>query len=171
MDAILVERHTSIQLRPITERLLHAAGIRRGMHVLDLDCGCGDISLLAAEMVGPNGLILGVDRDSSRLETARHRAWRADFDHVYFLEAGIEDLREEGPFDAVIARNLLSHADDPVAAVRRAAQLLRHGGLIALHESSADVMRILMQAGLAGQELFAETVGGDPQYCAWAHKI
>jgi hypothetical protein len=49
-------------LRPITERLLRNAGIDAGMRVLDLGCGAGDVSMLAAELVGPEGSIVGIDR-------------------------------------------------------------------------------------------------------------
>jgi cyclopropane fatty-acyl-phospholipid synthase-like methyltransferase len=46
-------------LRPVTERLLRNVKIRAGMHVLDLGCGAGDVSMLAAEFVGPTGLVSG----------------------------------------------------------------------------------------------------------------
>jgi hypothetical protein len=44
--------HQAAILRPITERLLRGAGIGRGMRVLDLGCGAGDVSMLAAKLVG-----------------------------------------------------------------------------------------------------------------------
>ena len=158
-------------MQPTAERLLRAAGIRRGMHVLDLGCGTGDLSILAARLVGPNGLILGVDRDTAILETARSRAWMADLDQVYFLDAAIGDLRDEGPFDAVIGRNILERVEDPVAAVRQAAHLLRSGGVMAFHESSPGMMQILQDAGLMQPELFGESAAGAPQFGAWAHKL
>jgi ubiquinone/menaquinone biosynthesis C-methylase UbiE len=158
-------------LQPVTERLLRAAGVRRGMHVLDLGCGSGDVSLLAAGLVGPNGLILGVDHDPAVLETARNRAWRADLDQVYFLDSTLDALRDEGPFDAVVGRNILGHVSDPVATVRQAAGLLRPGGVIAFHEPSPAVMQILSDAGLESAELFGESTAGQPQFGAWARKI
>src|ERR1700730_18592339 len=48
-------------IRPTTERLLRSAGIERGMHVLDLGCGAGDVSMLAGKLVGPSGSVLGID--------------------------------------------------------------------------------------------------------------
>jgi precorrin-6B methylase 2 len=50
-------------LRPITERLLRQAGLKEGMRVLDLGCGTGGVSLLAAEIVGPSGSVAGIDWD------------------------------------------------------------------------------------------------------------
>ena len=48
-------------LNPFTRRVLKEAGITAGMKVLDLGCGPGDVSLLAAELVGETGRVLGVD--------------------------------------------------------------------------------------------------------------
>jgi hypothetical protein len=42
-------------LRPFTERLMRNAEIGPGMRVLDVGCGAGDVSMLAAELVGPSG--------------------------------------------------------------------------------------------------------------------
>jgi ubiquinone/menaquinone biosynthesis C-methylase UbiE len=44
-----------------TRRLLEDAGIDEGMSVLDV--GTGDVALMAAEMVGPKGSVVGVDQD------------------------------------------------------------------------------------------------------------
>ena len=58
-------------LRPITERLLRQAGLAEGMRVLDLGCGAGDVSVLAAEIVGRSGSVIGLDRDMAVLTAAR----------------------------------------------------------------------------------------------------
>lgn len=172
MAALREERHevTRDFPEPLTERLLLGAGIRRGMQILDLGCGDGDISLLAAKLTGPNGLVLGVDRDPEMLNAARNRAWREDLNHVYFLDAAVGDLPDVGPFDAVIGRHFLDHTEDPVATVRQAARLLRPGGVMAFHESSPAVMQILQDAGMPAPEMFGGTVSGLPQFCVWARK-
>ena len=58
-------------LKPITERLLREAGLTPGLRVLDLGCGCGDVAMLAAELVGPNGTVVGIDRSADVLAVAR----------------------------------------------------------------------------------------------------
>ena len=60
-------------LRPSTERVFRKAGIAEGMHVLDLGCGAGDVSFLAAELVGPTGSVVGIDVDPGVLALARAR--------------------------------------------------------------------------------------------------
>lgn len=61
-------------LRPVTERLLRVAQLGKGMHVLDLGCGAGDVSLLAADIVGPTGSVTAIDRDERALAIASERA-------------------------------------------------------------------------------------------------
>ena len=59
-----------------TLQLLQNAGIEPGMHLLDIGSGAGDVSLLAATLVGPTGSVLGVDRsaDAARLLTETTRS-------------------------------------------------------------------------------------------------
>ena len=54
-------------LRPITERLLVAAGVEPGMRVLDIGCGPGDVSTLIADLVGPTGSVVGIDPSAEAL--------------------------------------------------------------------------------------------------------
>ena len=49
-------------IQPTTERLLRSAGIERGMRVLDLGCGAGDVSMLAGELVGASGSMIPRNR-------------------------------------------------------------------------------------------------------------
>jgi ubiquinone/menaquinone biosynthesis C-methylase UbiE len=55
-------------MRPLTERMLHSAGVRPGMHVLDVGCGVGDVSFLVSEIVGEQGSVVGVDVDRAALK-------------------------------------------------------------------------------------------------------
>src|SRR5262245_38227677 len=114
--------------RPLTERFLVAAGIERGMRVLDVGAGVGDVSLLLADLVGPEGAVVGVDRDPRALAVARDRAsHRAQ---VSFHEGNIEDLGFEGSFDAAIGRWILLHVENPVTAIRQVASCVRPGGIV-----------------------------------------
>ena len=61
---------------PITRQFLVTAGITRGMAVLDLGSGAGDVALLLADLVGPSGRVVGVDGHAGILETARATARR-----------------------------------------------------------------------------------------------
>src|SRR5215472_3922184 len=67
---------------PYTRQLFHVAGITLGLRVLDVGCGGGDISLLLAQLVGPTGRVIGVDRAPEALETAQRRAHDLDLPNV-----------------------------------------------------------------------------------------
>jgi SAM-dependent methyltransferase len=121
-------------LRPFTERLLRGAGIGRGMRVLDLDCGAGDVAMLAAELVGASGSVVGIDRSPEVIAVARERARTAKLQHVDFEEVSVESFSDPEPFDAVIGRYVLIHRADPVALIRAAASRVRPGGVVAFHE-------------------------------------
>jgi cyclopropane fatty-acyl-phospholipid synthase-like methyltransferase len=66
----------SVLFDPFTERLLRAAGLGPGMRVLDLGTGAGSVALLAAEIVGPTGAVVSVDRDTDALAFAAAHADR-----------------------------------------------------------------------------------------------
>jgi 2-polyprenyl-3-methyl-5-hydroxy-6-metoxy-1,4-benzoquinol methylase len=121
-------------LRPFTERLLRDAGIGRGMRVLDLGCGAGDVSMLAAELVGGSGSVVGIDRSPEVISFARERARSAGLRHVDFEEVSVADFSDPEPFDAVIGRYVLVHQADPVALLGAAAGLTRPEGVVAFHE-------------------------------------
>jgi 2-polyprenyl-3-methyl-5-hydroxy-6-metoxy-1,4-benzoquinol methylase len=121
-------------LRPITERLLREIGLRPGMRVLDLGCGAGDVSILAGELVGPAGVVIGIDRNLEVLHTAREKARAAGLDQVKFKQASVELLPDLVPFDLVIGRYVLIHQSDPVAFLQAGAAKVRPGGILAFHE-------------------------------------
>ena len=123
-------------LRPITERLLREAGIAPGMRVLDAGCGAGDVAMLACGMVGPSGPGVGIDRSADVIAVAQQRALAAGHSQVVFQANAIEDFADETGFDLVIGRYVLVHQTDAVAFVRRAAELVRPGGVVAFHEVS-----------------------------------
>ena len=73
-------------LAPATRALFAAAGIRPGMRVLDLGCGAGDVAFVAADLVGPDGSVVGVDRSPDALARARLQAGQRDLTQVQFTE-------------------------------------------------------------------------------------
>lgn len=121
-------------LEPFTEDVFRRAGLGPGMRVLDIGCGVGDVSLLAARMVGRQGAVLGIDRASSSVETAARRAAALGFSHARFQVADIATFKTDEKFDALVGRLVLLYLPDPAAAVRRLSQHLRPGGIVAFQE-------------------------------------
>lgn len=125
----------------ITERLLDDAGIAKGMRVLDLGCGPGDVSLMLARRVGPSGHVTGIDRNAGALVTARERCAEQKIEWARFIEGDlIEPSIDGGPFDAIVARRVLMYLPDPAATLRRLMPLLRPGGRVILQEHDATML-------------------------------
>ena len=118
-----------------TGQFFVSAGIEPGMKVLDLGCEMGDVSLLAAKLVGPTGSVIGIDRDRAIVERARERARRAACGaNIEFLCANVLEFESPLDFDAVVGRYILLYQPDPVSAVRHAAKQVRSGGIVLFHE-------------------------------------
>jgi SAM-dependent methyltransferase len=116
---------------PMTGAWLDAAGIRPGMRVADLGCGPGDVTLAAAERVGPTGAVVGVDDADHPLELGRRRAREAGLRNVSFERGDVTRWRPAEPVDAVVGRFILIHLPDPVDQVVRLVGLVRPGGVVA----------------------------------------
>ena len=99
-------------LAPHSAHLLRLAGIISGMRVLDVGCGAGDVSVLLAGLVGPDGAVVGVDMDPAVLELARARTAASGLRNVSFVEADLAGLRLDEPFDALVGRLILLHLED-----------------------------------------------------------
>ena len=119
----------------ISRRFLETAGIRPGMHVLDIGCGIGDLSFLAADIVGVRGSVLGIDHAQEPLTRAKTRAVAGNIENVEFLQTSIDELVLDRQVDALIGRFVLMHQRDPGSALRVAVRNVRHGGLVAFLES------------------------------------
>src|SRR5258706_16457634 len=66
-------------INPVTERLLRQTAVKQGMRGLDVGCGSGDVSLLAAGLVGASGSIIGFGRSPEANLMAKGRARQIGF--------------------------------------------------------------------------------------------
>jgi SAM-dependent methyltransferase len=113
------------------EPLLDAAGITRAHRVLDLGCGSGQTTRLAA-LRAPRGRVLGLDLSAPMLAEARSRAEREGITNVSFTQgdAQVHPFEADG-FDAAISRYGVMFFADPVAAFGNVGRALRPGGRLA----------------------------------------
>jgi SAM-dependent methyltransferase len=131
-DAVELERldHQGRVLAPATRAILEAAGVRRGLRVLDLGSGAGDVAFVAAELVGPQGEVIGVDKSPEAVAWANARADRRGLVNVRFVVGDIHDPAPGGPFDALVGRLVLMYVPDPSAVLRAQAAVLRSGAVV-----------------------------------------
>jgi ubiquinone/menaquinone biosynthesis C-methylase UbiE len=123
-------------LAPLTESFLRSAGIASGMRVLDIGCGMGDVTILAAELVGPSGSVVSIDKDSASIETARSRVLAIGLKNVQFHRADLLTFAGDELFDAIISRLVLEFVPDTTAAIKQLSILLQPGGVMAFQEPS-----------------------------------
>jgi SAM-dependent methyltransferase len=117
-----------------TIRLLTRVGVERGARCLDAGCGGGDVSLDLARIAGPDGEVVGIDRDEIKLDVARTEARAAGLDNVSYRVADVTQLDAEREFDVVYSRFLLAHLADPAAAMERLVAAARPGGLVVMED-------------------------------------
>ena len=142
-------------LKGTTERLFRAAGLGPGMRVLDVGSGAGDVAFLAAELVGPEGKVVGVDVDGAALAVARRRAQSLGLHNVTFIEGDARAAGLDGDFDAAVGRLVLMYWGDPAEALRRIAARVRPGGVVVFQE--LDMAPAIRSRSLPDETLWNET--------------
>jgi len=127
--------------RYTTLRAFQEGGLRSGMRVLDIGCGSGDVTLTAAEIVGPTGSVLGIDRGAEAIAAAREKAAALSIGTARFEQTELDAFEEVGAFDALVGRFILMHQPDPVSTLRHLAGSVRPGGPIVVIESWMELIR------------------------------
>ena len=117
-----------------TQRLCKRAGVTEGMRVLEVGSGAGDVALTLAELVGPEGWVVGVDLNPAILETARQRATDAGIQNVEFVAGDARTLAFTDKFDAIVGRFVLMYMVDPGKAFAQLITHLKPGGIAAFQE-------------------------------------
>src|ERR1041384_2079911 len=108
-----------------------------GERVLDLGSGAGTDSLVAAQMVGPDGHVTGVDMTAAMLAKARAAATEMGVTNVEFVEGEAEGLPvADASFDVVISNGVIDLVPDKDAVFAERDRVLRPGGRLQL----ADVI-------------------------------
>jgi SAM-dependent methyltransferase len=115
----------------LTARLLAGAQIRDGENVLDIGCGCGDTTILAARAT-PSGHALGADLSRIQVAEARRLAASAGVPNARFEVADVQvHPFQAGIFDVVLSNFGAMFFDNPAAAFGNVRKALRHGGRLA----------------------------------------
>ncbi len=125
------ERHSSLQ----PKTLLRSLGLKAGEAVADIGCGPGFFTLPAAEIVGPEGVVVAADIQGEMLTTVRMRAAEQGLTNVRLVKTSeIEVPLPERSFDLVIAAFVLHEVPKHATFLRKLARLLKPGGRLAALE-------------------------------------
>lgn len=131
-----------------TALLLQRGGIREGMRVLDLGSGPGDVSFLVARMVGPDGRVVGIERDPAQITVAEQRRDESGMRNVVFRQGDARTFTDDEPFDAVVCRLLLMHLPDAVDVLAHHVGNLRPGGIFVAVDYDMGGVRALPEIEL-----------------------
>jgi SAM-dependent methyltransferase len=118
---------------PFAETLVVKAGIEPGSRVLDVACGTGAASRVAARRAGPDGSVTGVDLGEPTLAVARGFDPEPDAAPIEFLQGDATALPvEDGAFDVAICQQGMQFFPDRAAAARAMHAALKPGGRVAV---------------------------------------
>lgn len=117
-----------------TERFFRGAGMSMGQRIMDLGSGVGDVAIIAADIVGSTGEVVGVERDPRAVARGTARMREMSLSQVQFTQVDIADLPRDRPFDGIVGRYILMFLGDPVAVLRGASQLIKPRGFLAFQE-------------------------------------
>jgi SAM-dependent methyltransferase len=134
-----------------TALLFARGGIKRGMRVLDLGSGPGDVAFQVAEMVGPQGSVVGVEQDEAQIAVAVARSDRLGFGNVEFRRGDARTFTDAEPFDAAVCRLLLMHLPDAADVLAHQMRSLRPGGVFVAVDYDMGGARALPEVGLYSQ--------------------
>lgn len=118
-------------------------GLTDGARVIDVGCGPAGALIPLAEIVGPRGLVVGLDRNHDVVEIARRVVSKGGLDQVKIVHADLDTFGEDHgypleTFDAAYCRLVLFNQQDPATTLRRVAALVRPGGHVIVHEVLDD---------------------------------
>lgn len=116
-----------------TWNFLSELDLAPGMRCLDIGCGNGTVTMMLARATSPGGRVTGIKLDEGCLDSARSNAESAGLE-VEYRRCAVEEIRGDGDCDFVFSGFLLTHLQDPGAALHTLRNTLKPGGVIATED-------------------------------------
>lgn len=146
---------TLFQVGRLRREAVDALRLEKGQSAIDFGCGTGGLTMLLAEMVGPEGRVLGIDLSHRMLKHAMRKAGKLA--NVSFIRMNVEDAGAPGGYDAA-AVGFAAHEIPPearAALYRKAYDALKSGGRLLVFDYArveAPLISLLYRAFLRALE-------------------
>ena len=128
--------------------------LETGERVLDVGCGAGMDTLIAAQMVGPSGSVTGIDMTPAMVDKARESLAAMGLGNVTIVEGSAEHLPfDDASFDVVISNGVIDLIPDKDAVFAEIVRVLRPGGRIQL--ADVTIQRPVSEEGKRNIDLWA----------------
>jgi len=164
------ERYVRLIMEPWVHRLVDVAALRPAEHVLDVACGTGFVARLAAERVGADGRVVGVDLNRSMIDTARTASTADGHNTIEWRTGDAAALPfANAAFDVVLCQQGVQFFPDRMQGLREMRRVLRPGGRLAFtvwsvithspyRAALADALEQHVSAGAAAMTRAADTL-------------
>ncbi len=114
---------------PIAQRLIEVANLQRAHKILDIATGTGIVALAAAQIVGAQSKVIGVDISTGMLSNARQKLAASGLQNVEFIEADAELIDfEQNSFDVILCSLAICYLTNIPAALHKWHSFLKPGG-------------------------------------------
>lgn len=112
--------------------LIELAHLEPGQHILDVATGTGIVAIAAAEIVGAEGKVIGVDISSGMLNQARQKIAAANLQNIELIEADADYLNfDNDSFDAILCSSAIVYLTDIPTALQKWYRFLKPDGIVA----------------------------------------
>ena len=113
--------------------------IKPGMHLIDVGCGPGRLTIPLAQAVGSRGLVTAMDIQQEMLNKVRVKAEAVPLTNIVYLNAGVGQGRlPQNTFDCALLVTVLGEIPDQKKALQEIARALKPGGILSVTEVIFD---------------------------------
>lgn len=112
------------------------SGLTRGMHVADIGCGPGNMSLWFAEYIGADGRVMAIDNSDEQLNILRDQLTKHNISNIIPKNLDVYELSDQlgQQFDMVYCRFTMVHFHEPLKAIEQLRKILKPKGCLIIAE-------------------------------------